>query len=137
MHLRKLLRSAEELLSITEPLSDNNVVLTRVQKLSYLRVQLQGEASRAIAGFQLTNASYDNSVHLLRDHFGESYKQVDAHMQALIVLPDLINSPSSICDFYDVTESHIHSLAALAKSEDTYGSLLVPIILGKLLGKIK
>ena len=116
---------------------DSNRSLTGVQKLSYLRAQLRGEASRVIAGFQLTNASYADSVQLLRDRFGKSYKQVDAHMQALIDLPGPTNSPSSVREFYDATESHIRSLAALGKTEDTYGSLLVPIILGKLPGKIK
>ena len=108
-----------------------------VQKLSYLRAQLWGEASRAIAGFQLTNASYNDSVQLLRDCFGKSYKQVDAHMQTLIDLPGPTNSPSSIRNFYDVTESHIRSLAALGKTEDAYSSLLASIILNKLPGKIK
>ena len=116
---------------------DSNRSLTGVQKLSYLRAQLRGEASRAIAGFQLTNTSYDDSVQLLRDRFGKSFRQVDAHMQALIDLPGPTNTPSSIRNFYDATESHIHSLAALGKTEDTYGSLLAPIILGKLPGKIK
>lgn len=116
---------------------DSNRSLTGVQKLSYLRAQLRGDASKVIAGFQLTNASYTDSVQLLRDRFGEPYKQVDAHMQALIDLPGLTNSPSSIREFYDATESHIRSLAALGKTEDTYGSLLVPIILGKLPRKIK
>ena len=36
----------------------SNTSLTGVQKLSYLRAQLHGDATRVIAGFQLTN---DNS----------------------------------------------------------------------------
>ena len=116
---------------------DSNRSLTRVQKLSYLRAQLWGEASRVIAGFQLTNASYADSIQPLKDQFGQPHQQIGAHMQALIDLPGLTNSPSSIRDFYDATVSHIRSLTALGKTEDTYGSLLVPIILGKLPGKIK
>ena len=116
---------------------DTNRSLTGVQKLGYLCAQLRGEASRVIAGFQLTNASYADSVQLLKDRFGQPYKQIDAHMQALIDLPGLTNSLSSTRDFYDATESHIRSLSALGKTQDTYGSLLVPILLGKLRGKIK
>ncbi|XP_065897328.1 uncharacterized protein [Dysidea avara] len=116
---------------------DTNRSLTGVQKLSYLRAQVRGEASRIIAGFQLTNASYADSVQLLKDRFGQPYKQIDAHMQALIDLPGPTNSLSSTREFCDATESHIRSLSALGKTEDTYGSLLVPLILGKLPGKIK
>ena len=52
--------------------------LTGVQKLSYLRGQLQGEAVCVIAGFQLTNANYEHSVDLLKEHFGQPHKQIDA-----------------------------------------------------------
>jgi len=116
---------------------DSNRSLTDVQKLSYLRAQLQGEASRVIAGFQLTNASYADSVRLLQERFGQPYKQIDAHYQALLDLPGPTNSLSSLREFYDTTESHIRSLSALGKAEDSYGGLLVPIIRGKLPGRIK
>ena len=66
-----------------------------------------------------------------------SHKQIDAYYQALIELPGPTNSLSSLREFYDTTESHIRSLSALGKAEDSYGSLLVPIIRGKLPGKIK
>lgn len=60
----------------------NNNNLTGVQKLSYLRGQLQGEASRVIAGFPLTNSNYQHSVTLLQERFGQLHQQVDVHLQA-------------------------------------------------------
>ena len=58
-------------------------------------------------------------------------------MQALINLPTPSQSYSSLCEFHDAIESHNRSLASLRKTKDSYGSLLVPIIIGKLPGKIK
>ena len=116
---------------------DTNRSLTGVQKLSYLRAQLRGEASQVIAGFQLTNANYADSTRLLKERFGEPYTQIDAHMQALIDLPGLSNTPSSVREFHDAIESHIRSLTALGRTEDSYGSLLATILLGKIPGKIK
>ena len=58
-------------------------------------------------------------------------------MQALINLPTPNQSSSSLREFHDTIESHIRSLTSLGKTEDSYGSLLVSIILGKLPGKIK
>ena len=116
---------------------DTNTSLTGVQKLSYLRAQLRGEASQVITGFQLTHANYANSVRLLRERFGEPHTQIDAHMQVLIDLPGPSNTPSSVREFHDAIESHIRSLKALGRTEDPYGSLLVTILLGKLPGKIK
>ena len=115
----------------------SNPCLTGVQKLSYLRAQLCGDAARVIAGFQLINDGYDHSITLLKQRFGQTYKQVDAHMQALIDSPSPNNTLPSLREFYDTTEGHIRSLATLGKPKDSYSSLLVPILLGKLPSKTK
>ena len=52
----------------------------------YLDAQLQGDASRVVAGFPLTHASYNQSVTLLKSRFGQSHKLIVAHMQALLHL---------------------------------------------------
>ena len=105
----------------------SNPSLTGVQKLSYLRAQLHGDAARVIAGFQLNNDNYAHLVALLTERY----------RQTLIDLPSPSNSLSSLCEFYDATEGHIRSLSSLGKPEDSYGSLLVPILLGKLPLKTK
>ena len=115
----------------------SNPSLTGVQKFNYLRAQLQGDAARVIAGFPLTNSNYEHSVVLLRQRFGQSYKLVNAHMQALLNLPNPSNNHSSLQTFYDTIENHMRGLASLGKSPDTYGSLLTPIILTKLPNEIK
>ena len=43
-----------------------------------------------------------------------------------------VNSLACLRLFHDSIESHIRGLDALGKSEDSYGALLIPIILGKL-----
>ena len=100
----------------------NNTVLTGVQKLSYLRAQLKGEASKVIAGFQLTNPNYNHSVALLHERFGQPYKQIEAHMQALINIPTPKQSYSSLWEFHDNIESHIRSLNSLGKKEVSWYS---------------
>ena len=116
---------------------DTNRSLTGVQKLSYLRAQLQGEACDVIAGFPLINISYADSVQLLKERFGQPYKQVDAHRQALVDLLGPSHTISSVRQFHDAIESHIRSLTALGQSEDSYGGLLTTILLGKIPGKMK
>ena len=74
---------------------------------------------------------------LLKERFGQTYKQVDAHLQALIGLPSPNNLLSSLREFHDATEGHIRSLSTLGKPQDFYGSLLIPIFLGKLPSKVK
>ena len=110
----------------------SNPSLTDVQKLNYLRAQLQGDASRVVAGLTLTSANYGHSIDLLRERYGQPHKLVNAHMQALVDLTSPTNSLAALQLFHDSVESHIRSLSSLGKSRETYGSLLVPIIFGKL-----
>ena len=111
---------------------NSNPSISDVQKLNYLRSQLRGEASQVIAGFSLTSANYNHSVVLLKDCYGQPQKLITAHMQALLDLPNPSNTLSSLQSFYNAIERHIRSLSTLGKSVDSYGDLLVPIILNKL-----
>ena len=115
----------------------NNSSLTNVQKLNYLRAQLQHDAARVVAGFPLTGVNYEHSVTLLRQRYGQPHKLVNAHMNALLEMPIPTNSSPALQLFYDSIESHARSLSSLGKSRETYGSLLVPIILNKLPADVK
>ena len=103
-----------------------------MQKLNYLRAQLQEGALRVIAGLPLTNASYTHSLTLLRERYGQPHKLISAHMKALIELPSPSNTFSSLQGFYDAIEAHTRSLASLGKPIDEYGTMLATSILGKL-----
>ena len=111
---------------------NSNPNLEGVQKFNYLRAQLSGDASRAIAGFPLTNNNYKQAVDLLKARFGEPQKIINNHTQALLNLPNPTNDITSLQQFYDSMETHVRGLASLGKSQESYGDLLVPIIIGKL-----
>ena len=79
----------------------------------------------------------EHSVTLLKDHYGQPQKLITAHMQALLDLPNPTNTLSSLQSFHDAKERHMRSLSTLGKSVDSYGDLLVSIILNKLPQKIR
>ena len=110
----------------------SNTSLSRVQKFNYLKAQTSGDAARAIGGFPLTNTNYEQAIILLRERFGQPYKIVNAHMQALLNIASPTTNLTSLRQFYDTIENHIRGLSALGKSEESFASLLIPIILGKL-----
>ena len=110
----------------------SNNVLTNVQKLNYLRAHLEGEAARAIAGFPLTSVNYHQSIDVLRERFGEQHRIINAHMHALMNLPHTNNTITSLRTSYDSIENHVRGLTALGQSSESYGALLVPMVLGKL-----
>ena len=60
-----------------------NPNLSGIQKFTYLKAQLQGDAAQAIAGLRLTAANYVHSIALLEDRYAQPHKLVNAHMTAL------------------------------------------------------
>ena len=115
---------------------DANLGLSLVQKFSYLRAQLQGDAACAISGLPLTEDNYEHSVSLLKERFGQQHKLIDAHMEALLSVPAPSNNLMSLQSFYDTIQSHMRSLSTLGKTSDCYGTLLTSVILGKLSSRI-
>ena len=109
-----------------------NRSLSGIQKFTYLKAQLEGDAARAIAGLPLTDANYAHSIALLEERYAQPHKLVNAHMKALLEMPSPTNSLASLRIFYDSVESHIQGLSSLGKSEHSYGDILVPVLLGKL-----
>ena len=97
---------------------NSNPTLTGVQKLTYLRAQLQGDTAGVIAGFPLPDANYSHSIVLLQSRFGQPRKLVSAHMQALLDLPSPVNILTSLQPFHDSVESHIRSLSSLGKDRE-------------------
>ena len=109
-----------------------NPNLSEVQMFNYLKAQLDRDAAKKIEGFPLSGHNYVNAVTILQDHFGQMHKLVAAHMQALLEVANPSNTLHSLRTFHDAINSHFWGLSSLGKSEDTYGDLLVPIILNKL-----
>ena len=116
---------------------NSNPNLEGIQKFNYLRAQLTGDAARVIAGFPLSNTNYIQAVDLLKTRFGEPQNIISTHMQALLNLPRPTSKLSSLRQFYDFMKTHVRGLTSLGKSQDSYGDLLVPIILGKLPNELR
>jgi hypothetical protein len=53
-------------------------------------------------------------------------------MKNLAELPAPLSNTESLKSFYDKMESYVRGLESLGKYPDSYGSILIPIILGKL-----
>ena len=116
---------------------DCDTGLSNIQKFQYLRSQLSGEAANVISQMKLSNDNYTEALQLLKDRYGQGHKLRSAYMEALWKLPPPSDELSSIVEFHDNLESYIRGLAGLGRTDDTYGELLIPIILEKLPRKIR
>ena len=112
---------------------DSDTNLKDVIKFQYLRAQLTGEAAQVIAGLPLTSDNYHHALALLKERFGQQHQMVKAYMKALWnITPPLASDVISLKRFYDTLESYVRGLESLGKTEDSYGDLLVPVILEKM-----
>jgi len=82
--------------------------------------------------FPLTDLNFQHSVALLKERFGQPYKLVNAHIDALRNLEKPANNLASLQFFHDKLKSHIRALESLGKSPDIYCAMLTPMLLGKL-----
>ena len=114
-----------------------NPSLSEVQKFNYLKSLLHDDASQTIAGFSMTNTNYEKAISLLQERYGQTHKVIQTYMQALLDIPQPLNTVDSLRNYYDKMETFVRGLESLGQTDDTYGSLLVLIILNKLPGEIR
>jgi hypothetical protein len=104
------------------------------QKFQYLRAQLEGEAYTTIKGLPLTEENYDHTQELLKKHYGQPHHIVNVFMMRAMwdskkkKTADL----ESLRSFHDNLETYVRGLKSLGKDEDSYGELLVSMLLDKL-----
>ena len=112
----------------------NNNTLSKVDKFNYLKTLLEGPAASAIAGFSLTEENYETALELLKDRYANPQVIVSSHVDALLKLESVTNirEISKIRKLYDSIETHIRSLANLEIPSESYGTILIPMILAKL-----
>ena len=108
--------------------------ITDVQKFTYLKKYLTGDAEQAIAGLALTTDNYQEAMEILKERFGNKQVVVNSHMEALIALSAVRSETDSkgMRLLYDKIEIHLRSLKNLGIQPDMYGALLVPVLKSKL-----
>ena len=71
---------------------------------------------------------------LLKKKFGNVDVVINSHMERLLKLPQLNNSNDvrKLRVLYDSIEAYVRGLQALDVTSESYGKLMVPILLNKL-----
>ena len=112
--------------------------LTKIAKFNYLVAQLEGSASRAIAGLPITEENYEAAVDILTKRFGKPQQQIAAHMDELLKISVCsTEKPAQLRYLYDKISVNVRGLEALGVKSQQYGSLLIPIIMAKLPPEIR
>ena len=108
--------------------------LSDVEKFTYLRSYVRGDAENSIKGLPAKGDNYAEAISILEQRYGNVQVIVNSHMDALIKLPQVVNEKQTkkIRQLYDQIETNLRSLKSLGVKPESYGCLLVPILLSKL-----
>ena len=109
-----------------------NTQLSEIDKFTYWKGLLGGEASTAIAGFSLTQGEYGAAIEISKKCFGVEQRIIRAHIEMLLKLTPVYNEKDTA-----KLEVRIRGLQSMGIQADTYGTLLVPVLLSKLPDDVK
>lgn len=117
----------------------SNSALSDIEKFTYLRGYLAGEAERCIDGLVLTSDNYNAALDILKERYGNRQLIVASHMNRILKLERVASCKSikPLRSLYDEIESHVRSLFSVGVRSEEYGPLLIPIIVEKLPDEIK
>ena len=112
----------------------SNGELSDVEKFTYLRTLLEKSAHEAIAGLALTGENYKEAVEILEARYGNKQLIINKHMDILLDVQAVqsIHDVVALRKFYDKVESQMRSLKALGRTTESYGSLLIPVLMKRL-----
>ena len=99
--------------------------------MDYLNGMLKGEAARAISGLPLTEENYRKATELLKERFGKTQNLTNYYMESLAKIDAPSSDTKNLWKFGDLCEANIRGLETLGVMTESYGSLLIPILLKK------
>ena len=113
---------------------DGHSDLTDVQKFTYLKGQLLGEAAELVKGFKVEVASYKLAVDLLKKTYGQPEKIKEALVQDVLGLTPPMYEVDSFKQFYASFKNLIGSICGM---ETTLDEMIAVILTAKLPSPIK
>ena len=110
----------------------NNHELNNIDKMNYLKGLITSNAARTISGPPMTSQNYEKAIEMLKERLGRKQVLINAHMESLSKISAPSTEVQQLRKFHDSCESNIRALETLGVQTDSYGSLLIQILLKKL-----
>ena len=109
---------------------NNNETLNDIDRFSYLRRYISGQALAAISGLSLSKNNYTQAINLLQERYSNPQVLITAHMESLLKVKRVktMDSIEQLRDLYNDVESCVRNLKSLKVETSTYGCLLIPIL---------
>ena len=111
---------------------DKNLELSDVEKMNYPNGMLKGEAASTISWLPLTEENYRKATQLLKERFHKTQNLTNTCMESLPKIHVPTSDTKNLREFHDIYETNICGLETLGIMTESYGSLLIPILLKKI-----
>mgnify|MGYP000205828778 CR=1 FL=1 len=100
---------------------------------------MTSNAESAIAGLPLTADNYKVAIDILKDRFGKPQLLISNYMDALLKLPSVnsVHETKKLRELFDKIEINIRGLNALGVESQSFGNLLVPIVMEKIPSELR
>ena len=114
-------------------LVDSKVDMTDVEKLSYVKLSLKGDAAQIVSSLLVTDANYDIAKRNLEGRYNNKRSIVKAHLPAIHALPAIKRESSvELRKLLESTNEHVQALEALRLPVNQWEAKLVYWLLEKL-----
>ena len=109
-------------------------IINSIEKFTYLKSCVTSNAESAIAGLPLTADHYKIAIDILKDRFGKPQLLISNYMDALLKLPSVnsVHETKKLRELFDKIEINIRGLNALGVESQSFGNLLVPVVMEKI-----
>ena len=112
---------------------DQNSGIPNTDKFKHLKALLEGPPARLLQGLLLTDANYAQARALLEEQYIKPQVIISAHMDNILKLNPCSNDkPHQMRYIFDQIRVQIRGLESLGVKTESYGQLLIPIIVSKL-----
>ena len=111
----------------------DNGYLPSVQKFTYLRSVLTGNALQTIEGFVLAGANYQPALDCLKHRYGIKRVVTSSLVKSVIKMDAKFTvTAASLRDLYDTLKNRTRALEALGEDPISHGCILLPMFETKL-----
>ena len=105
-----------------------------MDKFNYLTSLLQSSAAEEISGLKITAENYNEALEVLKQRFGNKQQIANSQMDGILQLPALtsLHDVQGLRRLYEKTESHVGGLKSWGIEVESYGNLIIWILMQRL-----
>ena len=113
---------------------DSKTNIPDVVKFSYLKGVLSKDVQESIRGLLITNENYSIALKILRERYANKQVLISSSMERSVKLQPItsMKNVKGLRTMYDLVEGNVRNSSSLGVPSDTYGKLLVHLLIEKI-----